>query len=282
VVGRFATEDSARASLNWYTYCNNSPVLFIDPLGLKEVAARAYSESKGATVHWTGNVTINGVIYANARITLNGISLNIKGELKNGRLMIDDSILNSKFGWSTSSGSASLFSVNTTSNNLSLTGPTASGQFKDGIFFGSGSSSLGYGELNGRLQVNSDKSGTKGLLGAYGKASVGNVQGKVGVGDDNLSVSLKGVGDVLTATGQAGIQYKDGFGIVASAMASAASGRATIEFGVFDWQVEVGVSGYAGGIGGAAKVGYFPEDGFVAKVDAIVGVGGGFIIRVKP
>ena len=35
--GRFLTEDSARAGLNWYTYCNNNPILFIDPLGLDAV-----------------------------------------------------------------------------------------------------------------------------------------------------------------------------------------------------------------------------------------------------
>jgi general stress protein CsbA len=48
------------------------------------------------------------------------------------------------------------------------------------------------------------------------------------------------------------------------------------------WQVEIGVSGYAGGIGASAKVGYFPDDGFIAKIDAIAGIGGGLIIRVKP
>ena len=33
-VGRFLTEDPARAGLNWYVYCGNNPVMFVDPSGL--------------------------------------------------------------------------------------------------------------------------------------------------------------------------------------------------------------------------------------------------------
>ena len=31
--GRFATEDPARDGMNWYVYCGNNPVMFIDPTG---------------------------------------------------------------------------------------------------------------------------------------------------------------------------------------------------------------------------------------------------------
>jgi len=102
------------------------------------------------------------------------------------------------------------------------------------------------------------------------------------VGNDNLSASLKGVGDVLTATGQAGIQYKDGLGLSAQAKASVASGRATIQFDVFGCEVEVGLSGDVISAGAEAKIGIFPDDGFVMKANASLGAGGGFIIRVKP
>ena len=34
-IGRFTTEDVAHDGLNWYTYCGNNPILYIDPLGLK-------------------------------------------------------------------------------------------------------------------------------------------------------------------------------------------------------------------------------------------------------
>ena len=33
-IGRFTTEDPAKDGLNWYAYCNNNPVNYIDPLGL--------------------------------------------------------------------------------------------------------------------------------------------------------------------------------------------------------------------------------------------------------
>lgn len=33
--GRFTAEDPIRSGINWYTYCNNNPVVFIDPFGLE-------------------------------------------------------------------------------------------------------------------------------------------------------------------------------------------------------------------------------------------------------
>ena len=32
-IGRFITEDPAKAGLNWYVYANNNPIMYIDPLG---------------------------------------------------------------------------------------------------------------------------------------------------------------------------------------------------------------------------------------------------------
>ena len=32
-IGRFITEDPARDGANWYAYCNNNPVMFVDPSG---------------------------------------------------------------------------------------------------------------------------------------------------------------------------------------------------------------------------------------------------------
>ena len=36
-IGRFITEDPIGAGLNWYTYCGNNPIMFIDPLGLESI-----------------------------------------------------------------------------------------------------------------------------------------------------------------------------------------------------------------------------------------------------
>ena len=41
-IGRFISEDPAKDGLNWYGYCNNNPLKFVDPTGLssKEVTQR--------------------------------------------------------------------------------------------------------------------------------------------------------------------------------------------------------------------------------------------------
>ena len=47
--GRFTSEDPARSGLNWYTYCGNNPIAFIDPLGLERIVVSGgrYSSKKG-------------------------------------------------------------------------------------------------------------------------------------------------------------------------------------------------------------------------------------------
>ena len=160
---------------------------------------------------------------------------------------------------------------------------TISGQFQDGVVRGSGSLTGGYSEFNGRLQVNSKDNKSNGMLGGYGKVSVGNSSGKIGIGNDNVALSLKGVGDGLTATAQAGIQYKDGAGLVAKAKASVLSGRATIELELFGWQIEFGVSGDLLSVGAEAMIGVFPDEGFAVTANVGAGLfGGGFVFRVKP
>ena len=164
---------------------------------------------------------------------------------------------------------------------------TISGRFQDGIFRGSGSLTGGYSEFNWRLDDKIKSSGVQdGWIGGFGKVSVGNANGKIGIGNDDLSASLKGVADGLVATAQAGLHYKDGFGIGAKAKASVLSGRATTEFNIFGWQVELGVSADVLSIGAEATIGIFPtEDGgkqFDARAGGSHGIfGWGFVVRVK-
>jgi hypothetical protein len=81
--------------LNWYTYCGGNPIALIDPFGLAEVGLRNYAESHGATVQWDDNnkravIAYNGTIkyvYSNAKNN------------RNGRIYVDDSLLNDWFGW---------------------------------------------------------------------------------------------------------------------------------------------------------------------------------------
>lgn len=160
---------------------------------------------------------------------------------------------------------------------------TISGQFQDGIFRGSGSLTGGYSEFNHRLQVNSKDRKNSGMLGGYTKVSIGNASGKIGIGNETAALYLKGVGDVLTATGQAGIQYKNGIGVAVKAKAAALSGRATTEFELFGWQIEFGVSGDLLSVGVEAMFGVFPDEGFNATASIGAGLyGAGIVFRVKP
>ena len=159
---------------------------------------------------------------------------------------------------------------------------TISASAKDGIFKASGSLSVGYSESNTRIQHNASGGKQNGMLGIYEKMSIGNTTVRAGIGNDNLSMSLKGVGDALTVSTQAGLQYKDGFGVAAKAKAAVLSGRATTEFDVYGWQVEVGVSGDLLSIGAEAMIGVFPNEGFTAKASAGAGLfGAGFVFRIK-
>ena len=172
-------------------------------------------------------------------------------------------------------------------NFFSQSTNTISGQFKDGIFRGSGSLTGGYSEFNWRLDDKIKSSGSQdGWVGGFGKASVGNANGKIGIGNDNLSASLKGVADGLVATAQAGLHYKAGFGVGAKAKASVLSGRATTEFNIFGWQVELGVSGDVLSLGAEATIGIFPTDDGGKQFNARYNVGAGwfgwgYVVRVK-
>jgi len=149
-----------------------------------------------------------------------------------------------------------------------------SGQFQDGPFKGAGALTGGYTEGSVRFQANFKSNKNNGMLGEYNKVSVGNANGKIGVGNSNTSVSLKGVGDGLTLGTQYGIQYKNGFGLATKAKASALSGRATMELDVFGHQVEFGVSADLLSVGAECMVGIFPNEGFTTKASIGAGVYG--------
>ena len=103
------------------------------------------------------------------------------------------------------------------------------------------------------------------------------------IGNDDIALSLKGVADVLTATAQGGIQYKNGAGLATKGKAAALSGRVTSELDLFGWQIEFGVSGDLFSIGSEAMIGVFSDEGFTVKASVGAGqYGGGFVFRIKP
>ena len=101
------------------------------------------------------------------------------------------------------------------------------------------------------------------------------------ISNDNIALSVKGVGDVLTASAQAGLKYQDGLGLTAKGKAAVFSGRATLELELLGGQIEYGVTGDAISAGAEATIGIF-DGAFETKANASLGVGGGFVFRAKP
>ena len=55
VSGRFITEDPIRDGLNWYVYCSNNSINYMDPSGLDYIALRSVIEGLGGYVNWNPN-----------------------------------------------------------------------------------------------------------------------------------------------------------------------------------------------------------------------------------
>lgn len=99
-IGRFITEDPARDGLNWYVYCANNPVMFVDSFGLEKVAVRDYVEQYNGYVAWYDAVD-------SAYFRLNGNDLwttisgknvaGIKMSIINNAFYAEDSDLNNFF-----------------------------------------------------------------------------------------------------------------------------------------------------------------------------------------
>lgn len=128
-------------------------------------------------------------------------------------------------------------------------------------------------------------------LGVEANAGVADLHADGLAGTENLGVSGEVNAKVGTANAEAGIyiggrQTKDKKGqeinayVGAEAMASAASGDASVGLVVLGHEVQVTVSGHAGSIGGSVHAGYKEgELGFGADLAAIIGVG--FDVTIK-
>ena len=100
-LGRFTQQDgwgyanpADPLSLNLYTYCANNPVRFSDPSGLAPVNIEEYAQAMGAT---TSIYQKDGKDHIT--VTYNGVSQNYT--YFNSK-KIDDSVLNTRFGWENS------------------------------------------------------------------------------------------------------------------------------------------------------------------------------------
>ena len=136
---------------------------------------------------------------------------------------------------------------------------TLKGSFRNGLLFGSGSITSLYADWNARTQISLRKGTVK--VGIAGKFSVLNVSGQIGFGTEDLNLSLKAVGDALTVSGMADIfidPKKNTYFIGAEAKATALSGRVGGQLDIFGLQIEAGLSGELGSIGGRLGIGLRP------------------------
>ncbi len=103
------TEDPVRDGLNWYGYCHNDPINFIDLYGMAEVGIRNWIESRGGEVNPVKyDFGIFSAFLKQVNTTLGGKTVTYTSDdykIKNDRACIDDSILMRDF-YTTGMGAA--------------------------------------------------------------------------------------------------------------------------------------------------------------------------------
>ena len=155
------------------------------------------------------------------------------------------------------------------------------GSFSNGLFFGKGSITGLYTSGNIRAQI-SLKNG-KFVLGAFGKFSLLNATGQIGIGNEDFSVSLVGVADLGTVSGMAGILIdpkKNTYFAGIEAKASVFSARGGVQFDIFGNQIEVG--GSVSALSAGFQYGIGVKDGeFYFKSGVAVLFGFDFYVRIK-
>ena len=169
-----------------------------------------------------------------------------------------------------SSGGASIF------NSVLV-----NGSFRNGLFFGKGTITELYASGHARAQISLKKG--KFVLGAFGKFSLLNATGKIGIGNDDFSVSLVGVGDIGTASAMAGILIdpkKNTYFAGIETKAAVFTARGGVQFEIFDTQIEVG--GSVSALSAGFQFGVGIKDGeFYYKSGFAVLFGYDFYIRIK-
>ena len=126
----------------------------------------------------------------------------------------------------------------------------ASGSFRNGLLFGQGTITAFY--TNGNLRNQLSLKSWKNDFGLMGKFSYLNASGKIGIGNDDFSVSLIGICDIGTATAMFGYvdEQKEGrtlFGV--DGKMAVFTARAGVQFKIHNYQLEIGASVSALSIG---------------------------------
>ena len=180
----------------------------------------------------------------------------------------------------TSADYLSTISPSNGSSNI-INSTLANASFRNGLFFGKGSVTGLYASGHARAQI-SPKNG-KFVLGAFGKFSLLNATGQIGIGNDDFSISLVGIGDIVTVSGMAGILInpaKNTYFAGIEAKAAVFMARGGVQFEIFDTQIEIG--GSVSALSAGFQFGIGIKDGeFYFKSGFALLFGYDFYIRIK-
>ena len=180
----------------------------------------------------------------------------------------------------TSADYLSTISPSSGSSNI-INSTLANASFRNGLFFGKGSVTGLYASGHARAQI-SLKNG-KFVLGAFGKFSLLNATGQIGIGNDDFSISLVGIGDIVTVSGMAGILInpaKNTYFAGIEAKAAVFTARGGVQFEIFDTQIEIG--GSVSVLSAGFQFGIGIKDGeFYLKSGFALLFGYDFYIRIK-
>ena len=93
-IGRFITEDPANDGNNWYVYCGNNPVMFVDPEGLEDVMLKYIVEKNNGSISWNDKTKT-------ATVNMPGFKpMEVSGRNINGRIIVDSKFLMDNFALS--------------------------------------------------------------------------------------------------------------------------------------------------------------------------------------
>lgn len=180
----------------------------------------------------------------------------------------------------TSADYLSTISPSNVSSNI-INSTLANASFRNGLFFGKGSVTGLYASGHARAQI-SLKNG-KFVLGAFGKFSLLNATGQIGIGNDDFSISLVGIGDIVTVSGMAGILInpaKNTYFAGIETKAAVFMARGGVQFEIFDTQIEIG--GSVSALSAGFQFGIGIKDGeFYFKSGFALLFGYDFYIRIR-
>lgn len=120
-------------------------------------------------------------------------------------------------------------------------------------------------------------------LGTFGKFSLCNATRKIGVGNEDVDISLIGVGDIGTMSVMAGIlidSKESTYFVGTEAKASVITARGGIQFNLFDTEIEIGGSVNALSAGVQFGIGIKNGEFYYTRGIAVL-FGYDFYIRIK-